>query len=236
MGLYVDIEKRLEHFTLNIALHCNSGSLLALTGPSGAGKTTLLRLIAGLERPDQGEIRFGDAVWNSSSPSRHLAPRHRRLAMVFQNSLLLPHRTLAGNVAFAARDAAYVQNLLERFGIAHLAKARPGEVSGGERQRAAVCQALAREPDLLLLDEPFSALDAVTRATLRGELKRIKREQALTVIHVTHDLAEAEYLADDIVALDQGRPAPAWLEEHRRTIPQSPARLCPDPAACPVLL
>lgn len=212
MTLRVDIQKKLANFTLEIALTCNSGSLTAIVGPSGAGKSTLIRIIAGLERPDRGTVSLGNVTWNDTSHKTFVPPQRRGLGLVFQDYTLFPHLTVAKNVAFAAPDKSVVAELLERFGIAHLAERKPCDISGGERQRAAFCQALARHPATLLLDEPFSALDVATREMLRRELKAITREQGIPILHVTHDLEEAYYLADNILAVESGKSAPQWLE------------------------
>lgn len=212
MELRVDVEKELKHFELDVSITCGDGEILAVVGPSGAGKTTLLRIIAGLEQPDRGVVRFGRAVWCDTSQHRQVPTPRRNLAFVFQNSLLFPHLTLEDNVGFAAKDQKDVPELLDRFGIGHLAKARPGQVSGGERQRGAFCQALAKRPGLLLLDEPFSALDPDTRTHLRRELKAIQQDKGISVVHITHDMGEARYLCDNILALERGRISDSWLE------------------------
>lgn len=212
MSLNASIRKRLPHFELNVELCCAPGRLTALVGPSGAGKTTLVRLLAGLERPDQGVITMGEAVWVDTTRRRFVPPRKRGLGLVFQDYCLFPHLSVRQNVAFAATQEHRVDELMERFGIHHLQHRKPSAISGGERQRAAFCQALARNPSLLLLDEPFSALDAATREALRKELKDLKTSLDIPVIHVTHDLAEARYLGDTILPVVSGRVAPDWLE------------------------
>ncbi|NJB66470.1 molybdate transport system ATP-binding protein [Desulfobaculum xiamenense] len=221
MTLRVDITKKLANFTLDIAFECAPGTLTAVVGPSGAGKSTLIRTIAGLERPDSGRITLGDATWNDSGQGLFVPPQKRGLGMVFQDYTLFPHLTVAGNVAFAARDRACVPDLLERFGITHLASRRPSSISGGERQRAAFCQALARCPVMLLLDEPFSALDVATRNALRVELLRLKDDLGIPMVHVTHDLEEAYQLADDILAVEAGHASPEWLERQGMGRPRS---------------
>ena len=214
MTLTMEIRHRLPHFELDVSLTCRAGELTAIVGPSGAGKSTLIRLVAGLERPDHGYILLGDTVYADRSTGVFLPPQKRGLGLVFQDYTLFPHLTVAGNVGFAAKDKSRVPELLEMFGIAHLAGERPANVSGGERQRAAFCQALATEPALLLLDEPFSALDAATRRTLRAELAELKKHLSIPVLHVTHDLEEACELGDAILPLAEGRIAPKWLDEN----------------------
>ena len=204
--------RRLPHFTLEADIVCPAGKILVLTGPSGSGKTTLLRLIAGLDTPHQGRVALGETVWCDTDRGIAVPVRRRGIGLVFQDASLFPHLTLARNVAYAAADPALVTELLGLFGISHLADAYPATMSGGERQRGALCQALARRPRALLLDEPFSALDAATRLALCGELLRVRELFAIPIIHVTHDLAEAARLGDAIVAVNKGRLDPDWFE------------------------
>jgi len=210
--LTAQLTKRLEHCIRDVDLACPGGSILVLTGPSGAGKTTLLRLLAGLDRPDAGRICLGGETWLDTDAGVLQRPRERGVGLVFQEYSLFPHMTLAQNVAYATSDRTFAQSLLDSFGIAHLSGARPGQMSGGERQRGALCQALARRPKALLLDEPFSALDAATRSALRQELLRVRDTFAMPIIHVTHDLAEAALLGDSVLALDQGRLDADWFD------------------------
>lgn len=212
MTLHVDIRKKLANFTLDISLFCPSGTIKAIVGPSGAGKSTLIRIIAGLERPDEGVISLGSEFWDDTSRDLHMSPQKRGVGLVFQEYALFPHLSVRNNVAFAAVYTYCIQGLLDQFGIAHIADRKPSAISGGERQRAAFCQALAREPIVLLLDEPFSALDIGTRTSLRNELKGLKDKLNIPIIHITHDLEEAFYLADDIFVMENGRASPQWLE------------------------
>jgi molybdate transport system ATP-binding protein len=225
MGIQVNFAKRLEHFTVRLDLCCPGGRVLALVGPSGSGKTTLVRIMAGLQRPDQGVVRMNGHTWACAETGMFVEARNRRVGYVFQEYGLFPHLTLAGNVGFAARDREFVRELMQRLGIWQLRKARPGRCSGGERQRAALAQALARRPGLLLLDEPFSALDAETRRTMHAVVLDHAREYGVPVVLVTHDLEEAATLGDRVVALRRGRVDPCWLERVRglRT------RHAPDP-------
>ncbi|WP_461208535.1 ABC transporter ATP-binding protein [Desulfocurvus sp. DL9XJH121] len=229
MSLRVTVTKGLAHFTLDVDLCCPAGSFTVLVGPSGAGKTTLMRMVAGLGRPDGGRIAFGGETWVDTDAGLFVPPQKRGLALVFQDYALFPHMTVARNVAFAARDKARVPELLEMFGIGRLASARPCAVSGGERQRAALCQALAREPRVLLLDEPFSALDVATRLALRAELKALTRALGVSVLHVTHDLDEARYLADSLAPLVRGRLDPSWPERQYRLLAEAQAAPGPFP-------
>lgn len=211
MTLSARLVKKLPHFTLDVELACPPGNILVVTGPSGSGKTTALRLLAGLDDPDDGRIALGGEVWRDVEAGLRLAARHRGVGLVFQEYSLFPHMTLAQNVAYATKDAAFAAKLLALFGIAHLAGHRPGAMSGGERQRGALCQALARRPKVLLLDEPFSALDAATRVTLRGELLAVRERFAIPIVHVTHDLAEAALLGDQVITINRGRIDRDWF-------------------------
>ncbi|WP_147820953.1 ATP-binding cassette domain-containing protein [Salidesulfovibrio onnuriiensis] len=216
MGLVVSVGKRLKHFDVRMSFSCACGELTAVVGPSGAGKTTLVRLIAGLERPDCGTVTLGGRVWTDTASGRSLPLQERGASLVFQDYTLFPHMSVRNNVAFAARDMEVAERYMDMFGVLHLADSRPGSISGGERQRVAFCQALAREPRLLLLDEPFSALDIATRRNVRSRLRELKRELGIPMVHVTHDLEEAAYLGDAILAMDRGCAAPDWLERQIR--------------------
>ena len=222
MTLTVDIAKRLEHFSLNVGFSCGCGKIMAIVGPSGAGKTTLIRLIAGLDMPDSGTISLGSRTWVDSSRRVFVPARKRGLSLVFQDYCLFPHLTVRRNVTFAAPDPTRADELMDMFGILHLADQKPGAISGGERQRAAFCQALAREPVVLLLDEPFSALDVATRHNLRSCLNELKGELDIPILHVTHDLDEAVTIGDDILCVEYGKVSPDWLERQTCTYPQHP--------------
>ena len=221
MSLQINIKKQLLHFTLDVALTCQPGSLTAIIGPSGAGKSTLMRIISGLEAPDEGVITLDGQTWNNSSRNICIPPQRRGLGLVFQDYTLFPHLTIKKNIAFAAADMNCVQNLLQRFAISHVGNCKPSAVSGGERQRAAICQALASQPVVLLLDEPFSALDISTRTALRNELKTLIQKLDIPVLHITHDLEEAFQLADKIFVMENGRASPQWLtrQTHNVKIP-----------------
>jgi molybdate transport system ATP-binding protein len=213
MRLHSDIHKRLHHITVNISFTCGAGQILAVVGPSGAGKTTILRTIAGLDRPDRGSIVFNEATWFDSSKRVHLPPQQRKVGYVSQGYGLFPHLTVRKNIGFAAKKTDTVDRLLDLFSITDLADCRPDEISGGERQRAALAQALAAEPRLMLLDEPLSALDYKTRQKLRNELVRMKEEFAMPIILVTHDLEDATCLADTVLPVVDGSLAPDWLPD-----------------------
>jgi sulfate transport system ATP-binding protein len=190
-----------------ISLEVEPGSLSALVGPSGSGKSTLLRIIAGLEAPDSGRVHL-DGLDVTERP-----PQQRGIGFVFQHYAAFPHMSVSDNVAFglrirrraAAQRRERVRELLELVGLAELAGSRPHELSGGQRQRMALARALAIEPRVLLLDEPFGALDARIRAELREWLRRLHDETHVTTLLVTHDREEAMETADRLVVMRDGR-------------------------------
>jgi molybdate transport system ATP-binding protein len=212
MGLTAVLKKKTSFFTIDVELSCPDGETLALIGPSGSGKTTIIRMLAGLEKPDEGQIVYRDRVFFDSSRGVNLSPQKRKLGYVFQDYSLFPHLTIHGNAAFAARDRKEVDSLLEFFGLRHLKDRKPHEVSGGERQRCAVCQALARNPQLMLLDEPFSALDVVTRRLLRNEMKKITETRTFPVLYVTHDITEALFIGSKVLPVVAGSVDRNWME------------------------
>jgi len=196
--LRADFELPLRSFELKLALEVER--TVALVGPSGAGKSSVLRSIAGLARP-QGRIALDDEVWLDAATIR--APEERRVGLVFQEYALFPHLSVERNVAFGGKER--VRELLERFRISHLSGARPGELSGGERQRVALARALARDPGVLLLDEPLAALDAHTKEAVRGELQHLLAELGLPTLIVTHDYEDAAALAETVGVLVEGQ-------------------------------
>jgi sulfate/thiosulfate transport system ATP-binding protein len=195
----------------DVSLSIAPGEFLALLGPSGSGKTTLLRILAGLEYPESGEVTLDGKDFLAA------APRQRKVGLVFQHYALFRHLTVAENVAFGLRVRtrrmrpkraeidARVAQLLKRVQLDGLGRRYPGQLSGGQRQRVALARALAVEPDLLLLDEPFGALDAQVRVTLRRWLRGLHEELGLTTVFVTHDQEEALELADRIAVMNRGR-------------------------------
>ena len=219
MTISASFQKRLKYFDLDLSFTCRQQKMMVMIGPSGGGKTTIIRMLAGLEQPDEGRVIFGDEVWFDSAQGINMKPQKRRLGYVFQDYNLFPHLNMLDNAAFAAVDKKEVDELLELFKISHLRKRRPHMVSGGERQRCAICQALARHPRLLLLDEPFSALDVVTRRGLREELKGLKSRLSCPIIYVTHDINEALFLADEILPVVEGKIDRGWMQ---RTISREP--------------
>jgi molybdate transport system ATP-binding protein len=211
MTISASFKKRLKYFDLDISFSCPAENMMVMIGPSGSGKTTIIRMLAGLDSPDEGKVIFGDEIWFDSSMRINVSPQKRRLGYVFQDYTLFPHLTLYDNAAFAAVNKREVDELFELFKISHLRNRKPHKVSGGERQRCAICQALARHPRMLLLDEPFSALDAITRRGLREELKNLKGGLSFPIIYVTHDITEALYLADEIMPVVDGKNDDQWM-------------------------
>jgi iron(III) transport system ATP-binding protein len=187
-------------------LEVEAGSVCALLGPSGCGKTTTLRLIAGLERPDAGEIAIGERTLNG--PGAFVAPERRRIGMVFQDYALFPHLDVAGNVGYGlgrSPDRGRVAEVLDLVGLAADAQRPVHELSGGQQQRVALARALAPTPELILLDEPFSNLDAGLRDRLRQEVREILTRAGVTTLFVTHDQAEALSIAESVAVMREGR-------------------------------
>src|ERR1700687_2248537 len=206
-----------------VDLTAADGELFTLLGPSGCGKTTLLRLLAGFYQPDGGTIRFGDRVVNG------LAPYERRIGMVFQNYALWPHMTVAENIGYGLRlrrlpreeVAQRLQEGLRKVNLTGFEARYPGQLSGGQQQRVALARALVLNPDILLLDEPLSNLDAKIRVQVRAEIRKLQQELGITTIYVTHDQEEALSLSDRVAVMKDGRVlqvgAPKELYERPRT-------------------
>ena len=204
MALRVRFSHPLRSYRASADLTVERGETVALVGPSGAGKTTVLRVVAGLQRPEEGFVSLDDDVLLDTEKRVDVAPEHRRVGYLFQEYALFPHLDVWHNVRFGARRNEDVEPLLDRFRIAGLARARIGELSGGERQRVALARALARDPALLLLDEPLSALDTHTRAGVRVELRELLDELRLPAILVTHDFEDAATLAHRVGVISEG--------------------------------
>ncbi|HQR19692.1 MAG TPA: molybdenum ABC transporter ATP-binding protein [Burkholderiaceae bacterium] len=193
---------------LDAEFSCAAGELLALVGPSGSGKTTILRVIAGLARSAAGRVMIGNQTWFDADNGIDMPPQQRRPGLVFQNYALFPHLSALGNVAIASARAdavGHARQLLTRMRLEELADRRPAQMSGGQRQRVALARALAREPQALLLDEPFSAVDQAARQDLYQELAELRSGLAIPIVLVTHDLQEAQRLADRLVVIDRGK-------------------------------
>lgn len=189
----------------NLTLQVQEGTLTSLLGPSGCGKTTILRMIAGFERPDQGEILLAEQA--VCAPGVWLPPHKRGIGMVFQDYALFPHLNMADNVMFGlkTKQLERVHELLELVNLGEFAHRFPHELSGGQQQRVALARALAPNPTLVLLDEPFSSLDAGLKQQMRADLRRIIKQFGATAILVTHDQQDALAISDQIVVLNEGR-------------------------------
>ena len=212
---------------LSVELKCNAGELLALVGPSGSGKTTILFAIAGLHQAEKGLISCQSEVWQDSDQKQFLPTHRRHVGMVFQHYALFPHMTVLDNIQQALTDlpkpdrAIEALALLKKVHLEGLENRYPKTLSGGQQQRVAVARALARRPKVLLLDEPFSAVDQVTRRKLQRELLALRESLNIPMILVTHDLEEAALLADRIALLHKGEilqtGAPAFVAAHPET-------------------
>ena len=209
LGLSVHLRQDLP-IPLGVDLFCQQGEVLALVGPSGSGKSTILRVLAGLFDVEQGLIRCNGQVWLDTGEGLFLPPRQRRVGIVFQHYALFPHLSALENVMEACLELPRqarrqrAREWLERVHLTGLEQRKPAQLSGGQQQRVAVARALAREPQVLLLDEPFSAVDRATRERLYQELAELRRGLRMPIILVTHDLDEASMLADRLCVLSQG--------------------------------
>jgi molybdate transport system ATP-binding protein len=212
---------------LDVEFTCALGERVALVGPSGAGKTTILRSIAGVYRPAQANIRCGGEVWADTVARIWRPPHQRRIGLVFQSYALFPHLTALGNVEIAlGRKPAEVrrraaQNLLERVDLGDFAHRKPGQLSGGQQQRVALARAMARDPQVMLLDEPLSAVDRRTRRKLRQALASIRFASQAPIVLVTHDLDEAAELADRLIVVDRGEVLQTGAPSQVLTAPSS---------------
>lgn len=208
--LYVDLQKSLAEFTLEVQLSVGN-EILVLFGPSGSGKTTILKMIAGLLRPDGGVIRYGDQVFFSSEQQIFLRPQARRIGYMFQNYALFPHMTVEKNIWYGVQQAdkqnakVLYERLMHILKIGRLSSRGINQLSGGERQRVALARALMAKPDILLLDEPMSAVDKATRLELQLELKQLQASWQIPFILVTHDWEEAQIMGNRFFFIERGR-------------------------------
>jgi iron(III) transport system ATP-binding protein len=202
---YYDADPAVDRVSVSVP----AGQIMTLLGPSGCGKTTALRLVAGFERLDEGQIEIGGEV--VAGPDLHRPPEQRRIGMVFQDYAIFPHLTVADNVGFGLNSRsdhgdkqARIEAMLDFVGLAEVGRRYPHELSGGQQQRVALARALAPEPRALLLDEPFSNLDAALRAEVRAEVRDLLRQSGTTTIFVTHDQEEALFFGDQIAVMRSG--------------------------------
>lgn len=213
---------------LDATFTCAANELLALIGPSGSGKSTILQVIAGLRPCRHGLVRSGGETWLATVERICMPPQQRGVGLVFQDYALFPHLSALDNVAIAIGDAppaqaqAQARALLERMHLVGLEYRKPQTLSGGERQRVAIARALARSPRVLLLDEPFSAIDRMTRVKLRDDLMNLKQALSIPIVLVTHDIDEALQLADRVTVLDHGATLQTGTPQGVRSAPASP--------------
>lgn len=208
--LDIRITKKLWHFDLELNARINN-EILVLWGPSGAGKTTILHCLAGLLKPDSGFVKLNDQVLFSSDDKTNVPTRLRNVGYLFQDYALFPHMTVRQNVLYGLKEKGHSGNgagavdLLKSFGVGHLVDRYPAQLSGGEKQRVALARALVVQPRLLLLDEPFSALDKGTKESLRRDIKEMHRQWNIPFILVSHDEEDSRFLGDAIISLENGR-------------------------------
>ncbi len=209
MGIEVNVEKtylRAKKAEFNLRARFSLDNELAvLFGPSGAGKTLTLNTIAGLVKPDKGRIAVNDRIYFDSERNINLSPQERRVGYVFQNYALFPHLTVEGNIIFGLKKHESLKEMINFFGIVGLEKRYPDQISGGQQQRVALARALITKPEILLLDEPFSALDQVMRMRLRIDLKKIQSEHGIPMLMITHNPVEAYTMADRLIVYGHGR-------------------------------
>lgn len=228
VSVHADIAGGEFRVRADVDLTTDHGPVIAFSGPSGSGKSLTLAAIAGILRPTSGTVRLGTRLVDDVTTGRHVSPQDRRVGMVFQDALLLPHRTVQDNVSLAVRHGNRTQRRdrarteLARVGAGHLAPARPRTLSGGERQRVALARALAGDPAILLLDEPLSALDLTTRQQLRRLIRDVVVERNLPTLLVSHDVDEVHTLSDSVLLFEPGatgdvHPTAQWA--HRWVAP-----------------
>jgi len=207
--LDVDIQKKLEFFELDIKFTVGNG-LLAIQGMSGSGKTTILNCISGIKTADKGHIRLNNKIFFSSNDNINMKIKDRNVGYVFQNYALFPHMTVKENILFGVnkkytdyeKELSYISDMMK---IRHLMDKYPSEISGGEKQRVAFARAMIIRPDILLLDEPFSALDEDLKEDIYKDLLNIKKSQNIPIILITHNKNEAKILADKIIYIHNGK-------------------------------
>lgn len=210
--LDVDVTKQLGQLKLEVAFQSDS-PVIGLFGPSGAGKSSIINMIAGLSKPDRGTIKIGSETVDDTAIGLHMPPHRRRIGYVFQDARLFPHRNVSQNLDYGRRmnklapDPAHFERILNLLDIGHLKTRRPGQLSGGERQRVALGRALLAKPRLLLMDEPLGALDQERKAEILPYFERLRDEEHVPMVYVSHDPDETRRLAGHVVMLKHGRIA-----------------------------
>lgn len=217
MGIYFKINKELDHFSLSLEYGFERG-VLVIQGESGAGKTTILNCISGLETPDEGRVSLDGRVVYDSAAGINVPTRQRNIGYLFQNYALFPNMTVHQNIVYGIKNKPeyrekekregllkYADEIMETFGIAHLKKKHPNRISGGEKQRVALSRAIVTKPSLLLLDEPFSALDQQTKEAVYRQFADFKKSFQIPTILITHDAAESEMFADNRIVIKDGK-------------------------------
>ena len=212
IDLSIDIALRQGEFAL-IVRDSASVEVLGLFGPSGSGKTSLLEVIAGIRRPDAGEIRIGNRVLFSSSKQIDIPSRERRIGYVPQDSLLFPNMSVRGNILYGRHEEGDVESLVQILELRHLLDRRVDKLSGGEKQRVAIARALMTRPSVLLLDEPLAGVDRERRDVILPYILRIRRELHVPLVYVTHDLDEMTSIADRVLRLDRGLASVSLAKE-----------------------
>ncbi len=215
--MYFEIRKKLDHFSVDVEYHFEQG-VLVIQGESGAGKTTILNCISGLMLPDEGKISIGDRVVFDGDSEINIPTRLRSIGYLFQNYALFPNMNVHQNIIYGIKNKAeykesgkreallaYADYIMENFGISHLKKKHPNQISGGEKQRVALSRAIVTKPSLLLLDEPFSALDQQTKEIVYQEFDSFKKNFQIPTILITHDVRESEMFADCRILMKNGK-------------------------------
>jgi molybdate transport system ATP-binding protein len=209
--IHLDLHKKLStsggEMNLHVQCQLNTGALTTIYGPSGAGKTSVLRMLAGLMEPESGTIKVNEQTWFDSTKGIHKKPQNRRVGFVFQDYALFPNMTVRQNLEYALEtknDAKVVNELIELIELGDLERRKPDTLSGGQKQRVALARAIVRKPEVLMLDEPLSALDQTMRSKLQDYILQIHKEYKLTTLLVSHEMGEVFKLSDEVIVLENG--------------------------------